>query len=178
MTFKTTLLAAAFAVLPAFASAHVVIESAVARVTSPLAQTAAVYLTIRNHQGEEDRLFRVEGDVADRVEIHTHTQDEAGVMRMIELEDGISIEGGATHQLAPGGDHIMLLGLAAPLEQGDTFELLLFFDVWVPMVVTVTVDNDAVNALASHGDGHGDMDADMDMEEGDDAHSGHGASDS
>lgn len=178
MTYKTTLLAAAFAVLPALASAQVEIESAVARVSSPLAQTAAVYLSIRNHSDDDDRLFRIEGDVADRIEIHTHIQDDAGVMRMTKLEDGIPIVSGATHRLAPGGDHIMLLGLSEPLEQGDTFELLMFFDVWIPMTITVTVDNEAVNALAGHGSGHGDMDMDMDtdMEMEDDA-SGHGSTD-
>ena len=151
MNHKTPLLATAFAVLPAIASAHMAIEDAYARVTGPLAQTAAVYISLRNHSDDDDRLFRVEGDVADRIEIHTHTQDDAGVMRMVELEDGIAIPSGATHQLAPGGDHIMLLGLTEPLEQGDTFELLLFFDVWIPETVTVTVDNAAVDALAGHG---------------------------
>lgn len=163
MTFKTTLLAAAFAVLPALAQAHVEITNAYARVTSPLAETAAVYMTIRNHSDAEDRLFRVESDVADRVEIHTHTQSDAGVMRMMELEDGITIPSGESHTLQPGADHVMLLGLSAPLEQGDTFEMLMFFDVWVPLVVTVTVDNEAVNAMANHGE--------MEM---DGAHSGHG----
>ena len=158
MTLKTTLLATAVAVLPAMAQAHMVIEDAYARVASPLAQTAAVYMSIRNHSDEDDRLFRVETDAADRAEIHTHVQTDEGVMRMVELEDGIPIASGATHVLSPGGDHLMLLGLTEPLEQGDTFEMLLYYDVWVPTVITVTVDNDAVNALATHGDhgGHGD----------------------
>lgn len=167
MTFKTTLLAAAIAVLPALASAHVEMTDAVARVASPLAQTAAVYLSIRNHSDEDDRLFLVETDAAERAEIHTHVQTDNGIVRMTELEDGIVIPSGETHTLAPGGDHIMLLGLTEPLEQGDTFEMLLYFDVWLPMVITVTVDNEAANALANH-DSHGEME----METGD--HSGHG----
>lgn len=179
MTLKTMLIAATLAASPAIASADVVIEGAVARVTSPLAQTASVYLTIRNHSSEPDRLFRVEGDVADRVEMHTHVQDDAGVMRMTELEDGITIGSGEIHTFVPGADHIMLLGLAEPLEQGDTFELLMFFDVWVPVAVTVTVDNAAVNAMAGHGETHGDMemDGDSEMEMDGDAHSGHGSTD-
>lgn len=172
MTFRTTLLATAFAVLPAIASANVEIEGAVARVASSLAQTAAVYLSIRNHSDADDRLYRIEGDVADRIEIHTHIQDEAGVMRMRELEDGIAIASGGTHELAPGGDHIMLLGLTEPLEQGDTFELLLFFDVSIPVTITVTVDNEAANALANHGMDDGEME----MEDGED-HDAHGSTD-
>ncbi len=159
MTLKTAILGTAFAVLPALASAHMVIEDAYARVSHTGAQTAAVYVSLRNHSDDDDRLFRIEGDVAERIEIHTHTQDDAGVMRMVELEDGIAIPSGETHQLMPGADHIMLLGLTEPLEQGDTFELLLFFDVWLPETITVTVDNAAVDALDGHGDdnsGHGD----------------------
>jgi copper(I)-binding protein len=176
MTFKTTLLGAAIAVLPTFASAHMAIETAVARVASPLAQTAAVYMTIRNHSDHDDRLFRVEGEVADRLELHTTLQTDDGVMRMVELEDGIHIASGTTHALAPGGDHIMLLGLTNPLEQGDTFDLVLFFDEWLPVTVTVTVDNEAANAMA--GDGHGGMDMDMDMDadmEGEGGHTAHGS---
>ncbi|WP_224815859.1 copper chaperone PCu(A)C [Hasllibacter sp. MH4015] len=174
MQLKSALLGAALAVLPALASAHMVIEDAYARAASPLAQTAAIYMSVRNHSDADDRMFRVESDAADRVEIHTHVQSDDGVMRMVELEDGISIPGGATHTLQPGGDHIMLLGLSEPLEQGDTFEMLVFFDVWVPMIVTVTVDNEAVNAMVGHGDGDGGID--MDGDAGAD-HSGHGSSD-
>ncbi len=170
MTLRTTVLAAAIAALPALAAAHVEIEGAVARVASPLAQTAAIYMSIRNHSDEDDRLFRVESDAADRVEIHTNIQTDDGVMRMVELEDGIAIASGASHQLAPGGDHIMLLGLTEPLEPGDTFELLMFFDVWIPVTVTVTVDNEAANALA----GHVEMEMDGDADSHGDDQSGHG----
>ena len=170
MTFKATLLGAAIAVLPTLASAHMVIEDAFARVTHAGAQSAAVYISLRNHSDDEDRFFRVDGDVAERVEIHTHTQDDAGVMRMVELEEGIAIPSGDTHLLRPGGDHIMLLGLTEPLEQGDTFELVLYFDVWLPETITVTVDNEAVDALVGDG-GHGDHGGHT-GDEGD--HSGHG----
>lgn len=170
MTLKSILLGATVALMPAIASAHVEISTAVARVASPVAQTAAVYMTIRNHSDVDDRLFRVEGDVAERIEIHTTVADDAGVMRMMELEDGISIASGDTHALRPGGDHIMLLGLTGPLEQGDTFDIIVYFDEWIPETVTVTVDNEAAQALA----GEGGMS--MEMEDGD--HMGHGDSDS
>jgi copper(I)-binding protein len=168
MTLRPLFLGAALALLPALASAHVAIEGAVARVASPVAQTAAVYLSLRNHADRDDRLFRVEGDVADRIELHSSIQTDDGVMRMVELEDGIALPSGETHALGPGGDHIMLLGLTRPLEQGDTFDLTLYFDVWIPVTVTVTVDNEAANALA---EGHGGMVMEMD---GDGGHSGHG----
>ena len=169
MNLKSTLLGAAIAVLPAIASAHMEIENVVARVASPVAQTAAIYMTVRNHGDLDDRLFRVEGEVAERIEIHTTVADDAGVMRMMELEDGITIASGDTHALRPGGDHIMLLGLTGPLEQGDTFDIIVYFDEWIPETVTVTVDNEAAQALAGEGA--------MSMEIGDGDHMGHGDSD-
>ncbi|MEQ8366584.1 MAG: copper chaperone PCu(A)C [Roseicyclus sp.] len=156
MSLRSAILACSFAVLPALAHAHVEIENVYARVASPVAQSAAVYMTIRNHSDDDDRVFQVTSDVAQRIELHTTEQDDAGVMRMLELEDGLPIASNETVSLMPGGNHVMLMGLNGPLEQGDTFEMTVFFDVWLPMVVTVTVDNEAAAALAEgHGDGDG-----------------------
>lgn len=172
MILRSILPGAALALLPALASAQVELDGAVARVASTLAQTASVYLSIRNHSDRDDRLVRVEGDIADRIEIHTTAMTDDGVMRMVELVDGIAIPGGEIHALLPGGDHLMLLGLTEPLEQGDTFDLLLFFDVTLPITVTVTVDNAAANALAEEGA------MQMDMDRGGDDHgTGHGSGD-
>jgi copper(I)-binding protein len=168
MSVRSLILAAALAAIPALAAAQVEVSGAVARVASPLAQTAAVYFEVRNGSDAADRLVRVEGTVADRVEIHTTEMTAEGVMRMNELAEGIALAPGDSHALRPGGDHVMLMGLTGPLEQGATFDLVLQFEAQGPVTVTVTVDNAAATALAEgameaegghgagHGDGHGD----------------------
>ena len=51
-----------------------------------------------------------------------------GVMKMRELPDGLPIEAGKTAALAPGGNHLMLEGLKAPLKQGDKVPVRLNFE--------------------------------------------------
>ena len=43
-------------------------------------------------------------------------------------------------KLAPGGYHLMLMGLKVPLKAGETFPLTLKFAHASPMTVTVTVE--------------------------------------
>jgi copper(I)-binding protein len=42
--------------------------------------------------------------------------------------DAIPVAPGAPARLEPGGQHIMLMGLSAPLADGDTLELTLTFE--------------------------------------------------
>lgn len=51
-------------------------------------------------------------------ELH-ETVDEGGAKVMREAEGGFTIEPGQTRQLAPGGDHVMVMGMTAPLEPGQ-----------------------------------------------------------
>ena len=106
-----------------------------ARATPGKAQIGAVYLTIRAPAG--DRLVSVSSPVAAAVELHEHTM--AGmVMRMRPLA-GLAIPAGQTVALAPGGMHIMLVGLKAPLREGQSFALTLTFAKAGPQTVTVMV---------------------------------------
>ncbi|MEX3014331.1 copper chaperone PCu(A)C [Gymnodinialimonas hymeniacidonis] len=160
MTFKTTLLGAAIAVLPAFASAHMVIEDAYARASSPVAQSGAAFMTIFNHSDMDDRLIGVTSEAAERLELHTHIQDDAGVMRMVEVEEGFAMAAGETIALERGGMHVMLLGLTEPLVQGEEIEITFTFEHADPVTQTITIDNERQPEAGAHG-GHGD-------------HSGHG----
>ena len=71
-------------------------------------------------------------------EIHETTMDDAGTMMMGEVP-AIDVPAGATVMLEPGGYHIMLMNLAAPLETGQEFDVVLTFeaagDVTVPVEV-------------------------------------------
>ena len=56
------------------------------------------------------------------------TDDEdAGMTTMRELSDGLLLRGGETVSFEPGGYHVMLPGLTAPLEVGAEFQLTLEF---------------------------------------------------
>jgi copper(I)-binding protein len=68
--------------------------------------------------------------------------DGAGVMRMRQVQR-IELPAGQSVQLEPGGFHVMLLDLGAPLRAGDTFEAKLVFADADPVEVTVEVRDEA-----------------------------------
>jgi hypothetical protein len=167
MTIKTMLLATAVAVLPALASAHMVIEDAYARASSPIAQTGATFLTLFNHNDFDDRLIGASSDAAERLELHTHIEGENGILRMTEVEGGFPVAAGERIHLERGGMHIMMLGLTAPLVQGEEIEVTFTFEHSDPVTQTIVIDNarqPGDGDHGSHGDhgGHGESDADGD----------------
>jgi copper(I)-binding protein len=101
------------------------LSDAWARATAPGQTSGAAYLKIRN-AGATDKLVAASAPVADVVELHTHVMD-GSTMRMRKVE-AIDVTGGATTELKPGGLHVMLIGLKAPLKAGETFPLTLRFE--------------------------------------------------
>ncbi len=172
MFYKTTLLAATIAVLPALASAQMMIEDAYARASSPVAISGAAFMTIFNHSDMDDRLIGATSDAADRLELHTHIAEENGMMRMVEVEEGFAIAAGDTIALERGSLHVMMLGLTNPLVQGEQIEVTFTFEHADPIVQTITIDNERQpgHGGAAHGDM--DMDGDAEMEMDGENHSG------
>ncbi len=89
------------------------------RATPPNARVAAGYMNVRNAGADADRLIGGTADFADKVEIHEMSM-EGGVMKMRPLSNGLEIAPGETVELAPGGYHLMLTGLNAALQEGQT----------------------------------------------------------
>jgi len=113
------------------------VEHPWARASAGAAKTGAAYLTITD-QGAPDRLTGASTPVADTAELHESMSD-MGMMKMRPVP-GLSVAPGKPAKLAPGGYHIMLMGLKAPLKQGDSFPLTLRFEHAAPMTVTVNVE--------------------------------------
>lgn len=110
-----------------------------ARATPPVAKMGAAYLEIRVQAA--DTLVSASSPVAERVEIHA-TVDNNGVLQMRPLSS-IPIAPGKPAQLAPGGTHIMLVGLKSPLATGTRFPLTLKFTNAGEVTVQVSVLKDA-----------------------------------
>jgi len=103
-----------------------VISSPVARMSFGRAVNSAGFFTISNHGKQDDVLIGASSDIAKRTELHTHIRD-GQIMRMRRIEGGIKVPMGDTVKLQPGGFHIMFIGLAKPLKNGDVFPLTLSF---------------------------------------------------
>lgn len=102
------------------------VSDAYARAAAVPGGASAAYMTIET-TGAPDRLIAAESPAAMRVELHTHTVDADGVARMRQVP-AIPVAGGAPAMLEPGGLHVMLMGLAAPLAEGDSVSLTLRFE--------------------------------------------------
>ncbi|WP_377511931.1 copper chaperone PCu(A)C [Octadecabacter sp. R77987] len=132
MSLKTTLLAATAAIslaLPAFADG-IEIHNSYARSSGAMAQAGAAFMVIRNTGDTDDRLVAATSDAAARVELHTHIEDENGVMQMREIEGGFAVPAGGEHLLQRGGDHVMFMGLTGPFVQGEMITVTLTFESW------------------------------------------------
>ncbi len=109
-----------------------------ARATPGAAKNGVMFVTLTD-RGQPDRVTGVSTPVAERAELH-ETIDDNGIMKMRPV-DGLPLEPGAPVTLAPGGKHIMLMGLKAPLKLGDTFPATFTFAHAAPLTVTVTVES-------------------------------------
>ena len=92
----------------------------------------------------DDRLISVSTPAAATSEIH-EMSTAGGVMTMAEMADGLPLPAGQATALQPGGNHIMLMQVTAPLAEGDTVELALTFEDAAPITVSARVGNPAVN---------------------------------
>jgi len=98
-----------------------------ARATPKGAETAAAYLAVKNNGTTSDRLVSVTLSDAATAQIHEMSMDN-GVMKMREISGGLEIKPGDTVTLQPGGFHVMLMGLKAPLKKGQTVSGTLTFE--------------------------------------------------
>ena len=140
MHLYKSLFASLLMFIPNLASAHMVLDNAYARAASTLAQSGAAYMSVFNHSDRDDRLVAATSNIAERVELHTHIHDDTGLMRMVEVEDGLEISAGQTITLERGGAHVMFLGLRQPLLQDDDVEITLIFEHADPVTITISVD--------------------------------------
>ncbi len=97
------------------------------RATAPTAPTAGGFLKITNTGTTPDRLIAARSPASKSVEIH-EMKMEGSVMRMRELEKGLEIPAGGSVTLAPGGFHLMLIGLVEPLKADTKVPLTLVFE--------------------------------------------------
>ena len=109
------------------AESSIDIKDAYARVASKAAKSGAVFMSIHNTGTTDDQLIGAQSDVAQRVELHSHSSGADGVVRMRHVEEGFPIAAGGYHLLTRGKDHVMLMGLTHPLEEGDMLPLTLTF---------------------------------------------------
>ncbi|QCR18062.1 copper chaperone PCu(A)C [Agrococcus sp. SGAir0287] len=131
----------------------------------------AAFGTLTNEGDAAVRVVGVASGVATAMELHETVEDDSGQMIMREV-DGFDVEPGATLALEPGGNHLMVMGLTAPIVAGDDVVITLTFDDGSTLELTATA-RDYSGANESY-EGDDDM---SDMDHGDMDHGDMGGSD-
>ena len=121
---RATLLLLTLIASPALA--QITIADAWSRATAPGAKIAAGYMTIRNASRTPDKLMSASSPAADKVQTHVTVKD-GDIFRMREVK-GYDIPAGGAFELKPGGAHLMLVNIKAPLKEGDKVPLTLRFE--------------------------------------------------
>jgi len=92
-----------------------------------MAKAGGAYLSLHNMGNKDDVLLSASSPVAKKSEIHGHKMNDAGMMKMYEYGP-LTVPAKGMVQLKPGGLHIMLMKLKAPLIEGEMFPLTLNFE--------------------------------------------------
>ncbi|MCF2572262.1 copper chaperone PCu(A)C [Brevibacterium sp. UCMA 11754] len=83
----------------------------------------AVFGELKNNSDKDINLVAAKYDDADQVQLHETLEDNSGGMSMQEKKGGFTIPAGKSLSLKPGGDHIMVMGLAKPIKPGEEISL-------------------------------------------------------
>jgi len=102
------------------------IENAYIKNVPPVSPNSAAFMTIKNNSAVDINLIKVESDLSKVVELHNMIL-ESGIMKMRQV-DSILIKANSSTELKPGGLHIMLIGLKAPLKKDEKRIFTLTFD--------------------------------------------------
>jgi copper(I)-binding protein len=136
---RIMVLVAGFALMAGSASAQsgqLAVDNVWARATPGKSTIGAAYATIQSPTA--DRLVAASTPVAEKAELHTMSM--SGMVMKMRPIAGVDIPAGQKVTLAPGGMHIMLIGLKKPLRAGQSFPLTLTFAKAGTRTVAVAVE--------------------------------------
>jgi hypothetical protein len=135
-------------------ASDVMVMDAFARASAtPMAKSGAAYLTIANRGAAAERLLSVSSPAANMAEFHEQILN--GDVMTMRPAGALQIPANGTLKLSPGGIHVMLMGLRAPLKQGSTIELTLVFErageikIAVPVGAVAEGEHDHVGGSSS-----------------------------
>lgn len=114
----------ALALCAGLAQAQVVVTGQWVRATVPAQQATGAFMTIQSPTAV--KLVSVSTSVAEVAEVHEMAMD-GSVMRMRPVA-ALDVPAGKPVELKPGGYHLMLMKLKAPIKDGENVPLTLVFE--------------------------------------------------
>ena len=108
------------------ASEDVTLEGVYVRAVPPKQPNSAAFMMVKNGGSTDHAMVGGSTPAADVVELHTHIKED-GMMKMRQIPR-IEVPANEMVELAPGGLHVMLIGLKGQLKPGESVELTLEFE--------------------------------------------------
>jgi copper(I)-binding protein len=112
----------------------------------------AAFAVLHNDGDQDVTVVGATSDLSP-VELHEMATDDSGAMVMRQKEGGLTIPADGEHALEPGGDHLMLMELSAPVQAGAEYDVTLELSDGSTLVVTAPARTFA-GAKESYDDGH------------------------
>lgn len=158
--FRAASLLAALALAATEAQAHdytagdLKIHHPWTRVTPEGARAAGGFMTITNTGTQPDTMVGGTFVLSDKLEIHEMSMTD-GMMKMRQLDKGLTIKPGETVELKPGAFHVMLIGMKQPMKDGETIKGTLVFERAGTIEVGYKVEPLGARAAGGAGHDHG-----------------------
>lgn len=114
------------------------VDNAWMREVPPGQTTSAGFLTLHNEGSETLEWVAVEAEIAGAVEMHTMSSNDDGQMTMRKVS-GFDVAPGEQRELAPRGDHLMLIRVRDTLQRDDQHSVTLRFSDGSALTVEMTV---------------------------------------
>ena len=108
------------------AADHVTVQDPYVRLAPPNAPATGAFMVIKNNGDKDIKVLKADNPASKVTELHTHL-NEGGVMKMRPVQ-AIDIKAKGEAALKPGGLHVMMIDLKAPMKEGDVVPITLTFD--------------------------------------------------
>lgn len=125
--------------LPALAHAEGLEIEKVSTLEMPEGLPTAGVFFIVNNDGPADKLVAAKTEIAEQTMIHVTDVDEKTGALVMRHADALDVPANGTLAMAPGANHVMLIGVKKQLKKGDSFPMTLIFEKAGEKQVTVDV---------------------------------------
>lgn len=110
----------------AAAADQISVQEPYVRLAPPNAPATGAFMVIKNNGDKDVKVLKADNPASKVTELHTHL-NEGGVMKMRPVA-AIDVKAKGEAVLQPGGLHVMLIDLKAPMKEGDIVPITLTFD--------------------------------------------------
>ena len=108
------------------AADNITVQDPYVRLAPPNAPATGAFMVIKNSGDKDVKVLKADNPASRVTELHTHL-NENGVMKMRPVP-AIEVKAKGQAVLQPGGLHVMMIDLKAPMKEGDIVPITLSFD--------------------------------------------------